>query len=97
MDRSLSGSKSQSDPGRVKIAGFRRVTFIIILAPIIFVFAVGTYLVIRDVISGFPDRRPVLLSMKLVSPAFLCLGCHWYFGEHIHSWSSHSRSPCALH
>ncbi len=43
MNGSLSGSKSQSDAGRVKIAGFRRITFIVILVPIIFVIANRLY------------------------------------------------------
>jgi hypothetical protein len=54
-------NKSQSDAGYARIAGYSRVSFIILLAPIIFIIAATLYSVAGDAVSGFPDRRPIML------------------------------------
>jgi hypothetical protein len=69
----VSESKSRSGAGYVRIAGYRRVSFLIVLAPIISIIAVGLYFVARDAVSGFPDRRPIALFYTFGCIIFLPL------------------------
>jgi hypothetical protein len=60
--------------GRIKIAGFKRLSFIVIFTPILSVIAAGLYYLARDVVSGFPDRRPTVMYYAIVSVGLLPFG-----------------------
>lgn len=72
-DMNMSRGNPQSDAGCVRIAGYRRLSYVIILIPIVSIIALGIYILAHEAISGFPDRRPVMLFYDLGFAIFLPL------------------------
>lgn len=59
--KSVRGSKAQADAGCIEIAGYRRILIFIFFAPFVALVLAVLSMLAHDAMSGFPDRRPILI------------------------------------
>jgi hypothetical protein len=71
--KSVPGNRAQENSGCIEIAGYRRILIFVFIAPYAAVVLVGLNILAHDAMSGFPDRRPILIFYAAGFLGFLAL------------------------
>ena len=71
--QSVPGNRAQKNAGCIEIAGYRRIIIFIFIAPFAAFVLAGLSMVAHDAVSGFPDRRPIVIFYAAVFLGSLAL------------------------